>query len=238
VRESLQIPREYAEVNILAGISLLELARRHGVRKVVYAATGGAAYGEGRGLAPFREDRAPAPLDPYGVSKVAFEFYLQAYKHNFGLDYVTLRYANVYGPRQDPFGEGGVVAIFAQRMATGQPCVINGDGSKVRDFVYVEDVARANLLALTRGGSIVNIGTGVGTDINTIFRELKAASPGYHLDPVYGPDKPGEAWVSCLDASLARDMLGWEPVMSLKEGLVRTVAYFRQNQERIDQIGE
>ena len=194
VRESLERPGEYAEVNVLAGINLLEMARRYGVRKVIYAYTGGALYGEGRGQAPFREDRSPAPLDAYGASKLAFEYYLQVYRHNFGLDYVSLRYANVYGPRQDPFGEGGVVAIFAQRIVSGQPCTINGNGEKVRDFVYAGDVAQANLRALDRGSGVYNIATGVPTDINTVFRELKAAAPGYDLEPSYGPDKPGEVW--------------------------------------------
>jgi UDP-glucose 4-epimerase len=227
VRESLEIPLEYAAVNVLAGIGLLELARQYGVCKVIYASSGGAGYGEGRGAPPFHEDWPVHPVDPYGVSKIAFEYYLYAYQQNYGLDYIVLRYANVYGPRQDPLGEAGVVAIFAGRMAAGQPCIINGDGTKVRDFVYVEDVARANLLALTRGSGLVNVGTGVATDINTIYRELRAASPGYDLDPLYGPDKPGEVWVSCLDVDLAREMLSWAPAVSLSEGLARTAAYFR-----------
>ena len=227
VRESLEAPGEYASVNIMGGINLLEMARRYDVRKVVYACTGGAAYGEGRGLPPFKEDYAPRPLDPYGTSKVAFEYYLNVYRHNFGLDYVSLRYANVYGPRQDPFGEGGVVAIFSQRMVTGRPCMINGSGEKVRDFVYAGDVARANLLALAHGSGIYNIGTGLPTDINAVFRELKAACPEYSLEPIYGPDKPGEVWISRLDAGRARQDLGWSPAVSLGEGLARTLAYFR-----------
>jgi UDP-glucose 4-epimerase len=227
VRESLEMPAEYAAVNILGGINLLEMARRYGVHKFVYANTGGALYGEGRGLAPFCEDRPPAPLDAYGTSKLAFEYYLQVYRHNFGLDSVSLRCANVYGPRQDPFGEGGVVAIFSQRIISGRPCTINGSGDKVRDFVYAGDVARANLLALERGSGVYNIGTGVPTDINTVFHALKAAAPGYDLAPVYGPDRPGEVWASCLNADLAAQELGWKPSVPLAEGLARTLAYFR-----------
>jgi UDP-glucose 4-epimerase len=226
VRDSLVRPGEYVDVNIVASIGLLELARRHGVRKVLFASSGGAAYGEGAGSAPFREDRAPRPLDPYGASKVAFEYYLHVYRENFGLDYVVLRYANVYGPRQDPFGEGGVVAIFAQRILAGQPCTINGNGQKVRDFVYAGDVAAANLVALTHGTGIYNIGTGVPATIQSVFDGLQAAVPGYSLEPNYGPDKPGEVWASCLNSDLARAELGWQPAVYLTEGLHRTSAYF------------
>ena len=231
VRDSLDRPQEYIEVNVAASVGLLELARRYGVRKVLFASSGGAAYGEGRGQPRFREDRLPGPLDPYGTSKVAFEYYLNVYRHNFGLDYVALRYANAYGPRQDPFGEGGVVAIFAQRILAGQPCTINGDGSKVRDFVYAGDIARANLVGLTRGSGIYNIGTGVPTSVSDIFTGIRAAVPNYKLPPVYGPDKPGEVWVSCLDASLARERLNWAAEVSLQDGLGRTVAYFQEQAE-------
>jgi UDP-glucose 4-epimerase len=229
VRQSLDAPAEYAQVNILGGINLLEMARRYETRKIVYACTGGAAYGEGQGLPPFTEDYPPGPLDPYGTSKVAFEYYLKPYQRNFGLDYVSLRYANVYGPRQDPFGEGGVVAIFAQRMIAGQPCTINGNGAKLRDFVYAGDVAQANLLALTRGRGTYNIGSGAATDIQTIFCELRAACPGYNLDPVYAPDKPGEVFASRLDAGKARAELGWTPQTPLAAGLRATLDYFRRS---------
>ena len=232
VRESLVIPEEYAQVNIVAGIGLLELVRKYGVRKVIYASSGGAGYGEGRGQPPFREDWPVHPVDPYGVSKIAFEFYLYSYQCNYGLDHIVLRYANVYGPRQDPHGEAGVVAIFAGRMAAGQPCIINGNGAKVRDFVYVADIAAANVLALAAGGGIVNIGSAVPTTIQAIFDGLRAASPGYALVPIYGPDKPGEVWASCLDSRLAAEMLGWAPAVSLREGLAATAAYFRGEIER------
>ncbi len=229
VRDSLEQPRNYVDVNIAASVSLLDLARRHGVRKFIFASSGGAAYGEGIGQPPFEESRPPQPLDPYGASKVAFEYYLHVYRQNFGLDYVALRYANAYGPRQDPFGEGGVVAIFSQRMLAGQVCQINGNGTKVRDFVYAGDLARANLLALSRGSGIYNIGAGVPITIQTVFDDIKAAVPGYALDPIYGSDKPGEVWVSCLNSDHARADLGWQPEVPFREGVAHTVAYFRDN---------
>lgn len=226
VRGSLQEPATYAEVNLIGSIHLLELARQHGVRKFVYASTGGAVYGEPEFL-PVTEDHPINPLDPYGASKHALEHYLFLYKHNYGLDYVVLRYPNVYGPRQDPFGEAGVVAIFAGRMLAGQPCTINGDGRQQRDFTYVGDIARANLIALTRGSGIYNIGSGVGTDVNTVFALLKEAT-GYALPAHYGPPKLGEVRRTYLDATKARVELGWEATVSIVAGLRQTVAYFQQ----------
>jgi UDP-glucose 4-epimerase len=227
VREALERPQEYAEVNIVGSLNLLDAARRYGVIKFIYASSGGAAYGEGRGMPPFTEDTPAAPLDPYGASKVAFEYYLKIYYHNYGLPFTCLRYANVYGPRQDPNGEGGVVAIFSQRMAIGVPCAINGDGSKTRDFVYAADVAQANLLALQGGVGVYNIGTGVPTSILGLFRALRDVSPGYQIEPLMGPNKPGEVFVSCLAAARAADGLRWRPTTSLVDGLAQTAAYFR-----------
>ncbi|MCS6843475.1 MAG: SDR family oxidoreductase [Caldilineales bacterium] len=225
VRGSLQDPATYAQVNIVGSIHLLELARQHGVRKFIYASTGGAVYGEPEFL-PVTEDHPINPLDPYGASKHAVEHYLFLYRHNYGLDYVSLRYPNVYGPRQDPMGEAGVVAIFTGRMLAGQPCTINGDGQQQRDFTYVADIARANLLAAERGSGIYNIGSGIGTDVNTIFALLKEAA-GYTLPPVYGPPKLGEVRRTYLDATKAQRELGWQPEVPVAEGLRRTVEYFR-----------
>lgn len=225
VRGSLQDPATYAQVNIVGSIHLLELARQHGVRKFIYASTGGAVYGEPEYL-PVTEDHPINPLDPYGASKHAVEHYLFLYRHNYGLDYVSLRYPNVYGPRQDPMGEAGVVAIFTGRMLAGQPCTINGDGKQQRDFTYVTDIARANLLAAERGSGIYNIGSGIGTDVNTIFALLKEAA-GYTLPPNYGPPKLGEVRRTYLDASKAQRELGWHPEVPVAEGLRRTVEYFR-----------
>jgi UDP-glucose 4-epimerase len=226
VRGSLREPDTYAEVNVIGSIRLLEAARQHGVRKVLYASTGGAVYGEPE-YVPVREDHAINPLDPYGASKHAVEHYLFLYRHNYGLDYASLRYPNVYGPRQDPHGEAGVVAIFTGKMLAGEPCTINGDGTQQRDFVYVGDVARANLLAASNGSGIYNIGSGVGTDVNAIFAGLKQAA-GYTQDALYGPAKLGEVYKIYLDAAKARAELGWESTVSVVDGLRRTVGYFQQ----------
>lgn len=226
VRGSLREPDTYADVNIIGSIRLLELARQHGVRKVIYASTGGAVYGEPE-YVPVREDHAINPLDPYGASKHTAEHYLFLYRHNYGLDYASLRYPNVYGPRQDPHGEAGVVAIFTGKMLAGEPCTINGDGTQQRDFVFVADVARANLLAASNGSGIYNIGSGVGTDVNTIFAGLKQAA-GYDQDALYGPAKLGEVYKIYLDASKARRELGWESTVSVVDGLRRTVEYFQR----------
>ncbi|MCS7221457.1 MAG: SDR family oxidoreductase [Anaerolineae bacterium] len=227
VRHSMEQPVTYAEVNILGSIILLEMARKYECRRFIYASTGGAVYGEPEFL-PVTEDHPINPLDPYGASKHAVEHYLYLYRHNYGLSYVSLRYPNVYGPRQDPLGEAGVVAIFTGLMLQGKQPTINGSGEQQRDFVYVGDVACANLLALERGEGVYNIGSGVPTDVNTIFAELKAAT-GYSGEAHYGPPKLGEVFRIYLDASKARRELGWEPTVSLKEGLARTVEFFRQS---------
>ena len=226
VRGSLLDPAVYAEVNIIGSIHLLELARRHGVRKVVYASTGGAVYGEPE-YVPVTEAHPVNPLDAYGASKHTVEHYLFLYKHNYDLNWVALRYPNVYGPRQDTMGEAGVVAIFSGRMLAGQPCTINGDGLQQRDFVYVGDIARANLLAMEHGNGIYNIGSGIPTDINTVFSLLKAAS-GYEPEPIYGPAKLGEVRRTYLDATRARAELGWAPTVDVADGLQRTVQSFRR----------
>ena len=228
VRESMEKPILYAEVNILGSLNLLELSRKYGVRKIIYASTGGAVYGEPQYL-PVDEDHPINPLDPYGASKHHVEHYLYLYRANYGLAYTVLRYPNVYGPRQDPYGEAGVVAIFAHQMLQNHQAVINGSGEQERDFVYVGDVARSNLLALERGdGGIYNLGSGIGTSINEIFDRLKAIT-GYQGDKVHGPPKPGEVFKIRLDASRAREELGWVPQISLEEGLRRTVEYFAEN---------
>lgn len=225
VRDSFVDPVAYVQTNIVGTLNLLNAARDQKVRKVLFASTGGAIYGNAEEV-PTTESYPANPLDPYGISKLAGEHYLSSYYHSSGLDYCVLRYANVYGPRQDPFGEGGVMAIFSNRMIHGQPVVINGDGKQERDFTYVKDIARANLLAATRGHGICNIGTGVGANINTIFHILADATT-YQLPETHGPAKAGEVKISVLDASHAEKMLGWTPTVNLKDGLFETVAYFR-----------
>ncbi len=226
VRRSVADPAYDAEVNVLGSLNLLERCREHGVAKVLYASSGGAVYGEPAYL-PCDEDHPIRPLCPYGASKYVVEQYLAMYRELHGLDYTVLRYGNVYGPRQDPHGEAGVVAIFADQMLRGGTPTVNGSGEQERDFVYVGDCARANLLALERGsGGVYNLGSGQGTSVNRLFELLKAAT-GYQGGVVHGPPKPGETFRIFLDASRARDELGWRPQVDLREGLHRTVAHFR-----------
>jgi UDP-glucose 4-epimerase len=226
VRHSLEDPWVYADVNVRGGVNLLEAARRHGTRKVVYASTGGCVYGDLR-YCPADERHPIQPRDPYGASKASFELYLPVYQMNYGLEYTILRYPNVYGPRQDPFGEAGVVSIFTGQMLLGRPALINGDGEQSRDYVFVEDVVRANLLVLDRGGGeAFNLGWGRGTTVNRIFRDLRAIT-GYAGEEQHGPAKLGEVRRNDLDASKIKAALGWEPRVPLEEGLRRTVDYFR-----------
>lgn len=226
VRESLQQPQLYAEVNIIGSLNLLENARRVGTEKIIYAGTGGATYGEPQYL-PVKEDHPVNPLDPYGASKHHVEHYLYLYNHNYGLKYTVLRYPNVYGPRQNPFGEAGVIAIFTYKMLHGETPTINGKGDKERDFCFVGDVARANVLALEKGDNqIYNIGSGVGTTINTIYEKLWRAT-GFDKPANHAPDKPGEVTKIYLDASKAGRELGWEASVGLDEGLKLTVDSLR-----------
>jgi UDP-glucose 4-epimerase len=226
VRESMEEPVLYADVNVLGSLTLLEQARRKGVKKFIYASTGGAVYGEPQFL-PVTEDHPINPLDPYGASKHHVEHYLNLYHRNFGLAYTVLRYPNVYGPRQDPFGEAGVVAIFSRMMLLGQQPRINGNGKQERDFVFVGDIALANLLAMESvNDGIYNIGSGYGTDINTLFGKLSEIIL-FAGEPSYGPAKLGEVFKIYIDASKARRELGWEQKISLEQGLKKTVEYFR-----------
>ena len=226
VRRSMKEPLFDADVNILGSIKLLELGREFGTRKFIHISSGGAAYGEPLYL-PCDEDHPVRPLCPYGASKYTFELYLYMYKENYGLDYTVLRYPNVYGPRQDPHGEAGVVAIFSGQMLKGLPVTINGTGEQVRDFVYVTDCARANLMTLEDGsGQVYNLGFGIGTSVNEIYQNLKEITT-YPLEANYGPAKAGETFRIYLDASRAERELGWKPTFSLREGLTRTVDYFK-----------
>lgn len=227
VRLSAEKPRYDADVNIMGTLNLLECAVHFDVQKFIFISSGGAVYGEPEYL-PCDEAHPIRPLSPYGVSKHAIEHYLYLYKENHGLDYTVLRYANVYGPRQDPHGEAGVVAIFANQMLQGDQVTINGSGEQVRDFVYVADCVAANLLAIENGsGEIYNIGTGIGISVNQLFQTLVAIT-GYEREPYHGPAKLGETFRSYLSAEKAHRALGWEPTVALDEGLRRTVTYFSQ----------
>lgn len=226
VRKSVADPVFDAKENIVSTLALFEAAREHGVRKIIFSSSGGAGYGEQEDF-PAEENHPLRPVSPYGVAKVSVELYLHFYRVQYGLEYTALRYSNVYGPRQDPHGEAGVVAIFCERFLKGQTALINGDGEQTRDYVYVGDVVRANVAALTRGdGLSVNIGTGIETDVNTLFRKLRDLS-GSPQEEIHGPGMPGEQRRSVLQNRLAFNELGWYPDILLDEGLALTLAYFR-----------
>jgi UDP-glucose 4-epimerase len=231
VRRSVADPTFDARVNIIGFINLLEGCKNAGVKKIIFASSGGAVYGEQEKF-PAPESHATQPASPYGVSKRAGELYLAYYHQAYGLDYIALRYANVYGPRQSPHGEAGVVAIFASLLCSGKTPLINGDGRQTRDYVYVEDVVAANLAALDSNFiGAINIGTGVETDVVEIFERLSEAVGG-KIPARHGPQKPGEQRRSCLDNRHAAAVLGWRPQVVLAEGLRRTAEYFRETVRR------
>jgi UDP-glucose 4-epimerase len=225
VRRSVREPDFDAEINVLGTIRLLQNCTEHGVLKVVFASTGGAVYGEQQVL-PAPEDHPQYPVSPYGVSKLACERYLHYYNVQFGLPYVALRYANVYGPRQDPHGEAGVVAIFCGNLANGKTSTINGGGEQTRDYVYVKDVARANVLALENEvpSGAYNIGTGVQTSVNRLdlLREISAKD----IPPLHGPSRPGEQLRSCVDPGLAGRTFDWHAQIGIHTGLEQTLRSF------------
>ncbi len=227
VRVSVQQPRLDASVNVEGSAHLLECAVKAGTRKVIYASTGGAVYGEPIYL-PCDERHPVVPLSQYGITKHTVEHYLELYARLYGLDFTVLRYPNVFGPRQDPEGEAGVVAIFARRMLAGLPVTIYGDGKQERDFVAVADVARATLAALDRGPrALVNLGSNRGTSVREIFDAL-AAITGYDRSATHQPARLGEVYRIYLTGDRARETLGWEPAVSLRDGLRETVAWVRQ----------
>jgi UDP-glucose 4-epimerase len=231
VRHSVADPTFDARVNIIGFINLLEGCKNAGIKKIIFASSGGAVYGE-QEVFPAPESHATQPASPYGVSKRAGELYLSYYHQAYGLDYIALRYANVYGPRQSPHGEAGVVAIFASSLCSGKSPLINGDGKQTRDYVYVEDVVAANLAALESNFvGAINIGTGVETDVVEIFERLSEAVGG-KIPPRHGPPKAGEQRRSCLDNRQAAAALKWRPQVVLAEGLRRTAEYFRETAHR------
>jgi len=230
VRRSVADPVYDAQVNLVGMLNLMEAARVNGLRRVVFSSTGGAIYGEQERY-PCDEDHPTRPVSPYGVAKLATERYLFFYKVEYGIDYVALRYANVYGPRQDPHGEAGVVAIFCGRMLEGKPVTIFGRGEQTRDYVFVGDVVRANVAALEAGVTgAVNIGTGCETSVNQLFAELTGSS--YELKPVYAPARPGEQQRSVISPARAAVELNWRPQVALADGLSRTLAFFKQRAQR------
>lgn len=233
VRRGVREPVFDASVNILGSIHLLEASIANKVRRFVYISTAGAAYGEPKRL-PVLETDPIDPITPYGISKHTVEHYLFTFSFLYGLPYVVLRYGNVYGPRQSSKGEAGVFAIFSEQMLAGIRPVIYGDGSKVRDYVYVEDVARANVLALERGaGEIFNIAAGVATSDDEVFRHVRDSLGIQGLDPEYVARRPGEVERIYLDVSKANRLLGWQPRVFIEEGARRTVRYFQEQTGQI-----
>ena len=226
VSTSVEDPVHDAAVNVMGLLNLMECCVKTGVRKVVYAASGGTLYGEPRKL-PVKETAIGRPVSPYGISKKVGIDYLAYYEREHGVAFTALALANVYGPRQNPDGEAGVVAIFASKMLVGQTPTIFGDGNQTRDYVFVDDVVHAFALAAGRGdGRLVNVGTGLETSVNGLSRLLAALS-GFSGQPAQGPARPGDLRRSALDPSLAEEVLGWRPWTHLEDGLGETVAYLR-----------
>ncbi|WP_457620664.1 SDR family oxidoreductase [Methanopyrus sp.] len=226
VRYSMESPFVDARINALGTLNLVSLAAEHNVERFVYASSGGAVYGEPEYL-PVDEEHPTRPISNYGVSKLAGECYVRVYAERDGFEYVILRYANVYGPRQDPRGEAGVIPIFLLRAARGEPLTVFGDGEQTRDFVFVEDVARVTAEALERGEGVYNIGTGRETSVNDVVNAVKAVT-GIDVEVVHEKSRPGEVRRIYLDPSRAREELGFEPRVDLEEGIERTWEWIRR----------
>jgi UDP-glucose 4-epimerase len=229
VTRSVNEPVFDAEINIIGGLKLLEYCRKYGVKKIVYGNSGGAGSGEPQYL-PVDEKHPIAPLCPYGVSKHTLEHYLEVYSKIHGLKYVSLRYANVYGPRQDPFGEGGVVAIFSHKLLNGEVPSIFGNGKQTRDFVFVEDVADANIMALSNGkwdNDYFNVSTAKEISVNELFKLVKGITKS-RIDAKHVEPRKGEIVRSVLSNAKIIKKLGWKPRTKLEDGLKKTVDFFRK----------
>ncbi len=224
LRESVENPVESADVNIIGTLNLLMNCVRYNVKKFIFSSTGGAMYDENCKL-PASENEKENPISPYGISKFAIEKYLEFFKKVYGIDYVSLRYSNVYGPRQNSKGEAGVIAIFIDNLLSGKQPVINGSGEQTRDYVYVKDVAKANLLALELSG-IFNVGTGKETDVNEIFRNIKKILNS-NINEIHGVWAEGDLMRSCLNSEKLIGK-GWKIKYNLEEGLKETVDYFKE----------
>ncbi len=234
VRRSVADPQFDASVNVLGFLNLLEAGRQAGLEKVAFASTGGAIYGEPdpdvNDGGPQPESHPTRPMSPYGITKLVSEHYLRFYAQTYGIETAALRFGNVYGPRQNPHGEAGVVAIFTQRLLRGEPVTINGEGTQTRDYVFVADVVRAFVAALGNEGSgVYNVGTGVETDVNQLFRHINRLT-GANVDEAHGPAKPGEQQRSVLDVSHTAEALDWQPETDVATGLEETVEWFRQRE--------
>lgn len=226
VRKSVAEPVSDAEINIIGSLNLFQQCTKYKVKKVIFASSGGAGYGEQVEF-PAYEEHPLQPLSPYGITKVSVELYLYFYAVIYGLEYTILRYSNVYGPRQDPLGEAGVVAIFTNAMLGNEVPVINGDGNQTRDYVYIDDVVEANVLSLSKGsGQAFNIGTGIETDVNELAEKLRNLI-GYKGEIRYGSPRPGEQKRSVINPAKAKDMLGWSPKVSIDEGIKKTIEWHK-----------
>ena len=231
VRRSVADPAFDARVNILGAINLLENCIRVNTKKVIYASSGGCIYGD-QAIIPNSEEVTAVPESPYGISKYTVEYYLQYYKKVYNLEFVSLRYANVYGPRQNPLGEAGVIAIFMSKLLNGETPTINGSGRQTRDYVYVKDVVAANMAALkTNVSGAYNVGTSVETNVNELYNAVQK-SLNTSIEAVYGPAKPGEQMRSALNIDKAKRELGWTPQYTLEEGLRESAAWFRSEYGR------
>ncbi len=226
VRRSVADPAFDANTNIIGTLNLLQNCVKHGVKKFMFASTGGAVYGE-QEYFPADEQHPTSPVSPYGISKLAVEKYLFFYNKQYGLNYTILRYANIYGPRQNPFGEAGVIAIFTTKLLKGEQPIINGDGLQTRDYVYVGDVVKANLLTLeATGDKIFNVGTAKETDVNNIFCTLNSII-GNGQKEKHGPTAPGEQLRSVITSDKLFKTYNWKPSTQIDEGLKFTVEFFK-----------
>jgi len=232
VRKAIIDPVFDAKSNVLGSINLIELSKEYNIKKIIYASTGGAIYGEPEYL-PADEHHPIKPLSPYGITKHVVEHYLYLYGVNYGLNYTILRYPNVYGPRQDPHGEAGVVAIFTERMLSSIQPAIFGDGEQTRDYVFVGDIAEANILAMDKGnGEIYNVGSAAETTVNELFGTLKEIL-NFDMEPIYAEKRVGEVYRICITNDKIERDFGWKPYTTLVDGLRKTVKYY-QMQERKD----
>ncbi len=224
VRKSVDDPILDADINIKGTLNLLELSRKSGISKFIFASTGGAIYGE-PDLIPADEDTVPMPISPYGISKLSIEKYLSYYNKIYGLNYTSLRYSNVYGPRQNPHGEAGVIAIFCNKIINGEPCIVYGDGEQTRDYVYVEDVKRANIECISSPNDSYNIGTSIETSVNGLIEYLRKAS-GRDFEVIYEPARDGEVERISLNNNKAKKEINWTPHVMLEEGIKNTWIWF------------
>lgn len=225
VRQSVADPMFDLRVNVMGTLNLLQAGIESGLQRFIFASTGGAIYGEQKSF-PADESHPTQPVSPYGISKLAAEKYIQFYHSHHGLGYAILRYGNVYGPRQNPHGEAGVVAIFSKKLVRGEAAIINGDGLQTRDYIYVDDVVAANVAALEyEGNLLMNVGTGIETDVVSLYAHL-ASIAGVDGPAEHGESKPGEQRRSVIDPARGKELAGWEPGVALADGLARTYSWF------------